>query len=174
MQLKSRYLYEARPAMMQYGRLFLAGDAAHIVPPTGAKGLNTAAGDVHYLFRALMQHYADGDDHGLETYSETALKRVWKTQRFSWWMTNLLHRFPDQSAFDLQVQRAELSYLEDSEAARRTLAHLMLHFASVKVSELALEVADLVLEPAAQHECIMYDADILKNDLRPKNAPPCF
>ncbi|MEL6647074.1 MAG: 4-hydroxybenzoate 3-monooxygenase [Pseudomonadota bacterium] len=107
---------------MQYGRLFLAGDAAHIVPPTGAKGLNTAAGDVHYLFRALMQHYADGDDQGLERYSETALKRVWKTQRFSWWMTNLLHRFPDQSDFDLQVQRAELANLKDSEAAQRALA----------------------------------------------------
>ncbi|MEO0751195.1 MAG: 4-hydroxybenzoate 3-monooxygenase [Pseudomonadota bacterium] len=107
---------------MQYGRLYLAGDAAHIVPPTGAKGLNTAAGDVHYLSRALTRHYADGDDHGLENYSDTALKRVWKTQRFSWWMTNLLHRFPEQSQFDLSMQRAELAYLEDSEAARRNLA----------------------------------------------------
>lgn len=107
---------------MQYGRLFLCGDAAHIVPPTGAKGLNTAAGDVHYLFRALIQHYADGDDRGLETYSQTALTRVWKTQRFSWWMTNLLHRFPDQSEFDLRMQRAELAYLETSEAAQRNLA----------------------------------------------------
>lgn len=107
---------------MQYGRLFLCGDAAHIVPPTGAKGLNTAAGDVHYLYHAMMQHYRDSDDHGLETYSQTALARVWKTQRFSWWMTKLLHRFPDQSEFDLQMQRAELAYLEDSEVARRNLA----------------------------------------------------
>ncbi len=107
---------------MQWGRLFLCGDAAHIVPPTGAKGLNTAAGDVHYLFRALMRHYADGDSEGLARYSETALARVWKTQRFSWWMTNLLHRFPDQSDFDLSMQTAELRYLESSEAARRTLA----------------------------------------------------
>ncbi|MEM9846230.1 MAG: 4-hydroxybenzoate 3-monooxygenase [Pseudomonadota bacterium] len=107
---------------MQYGRLFLCGDAAHIVPPTGAKGLNTAAGDVSYLYRALMQFYSDGDTHGLETYSQIALQRVWKTQRFSWWMTNLLHRFPEQSEFDLRMQRAELAYLETSETARRNLA----------------------------------------------------
>ena len=102
--------------------MFLCGDAAHIVPPTGAKGLNTAAGDVSYLYRALMQFYSDSDAHGLETYSQIALQRVWKTQRFSWWMTNLLHRFPEQSEFDLRMQRAELAYLETSEAARRNLA----------------------------------------------------
>ena len=82
---------------MQYGRLFLCGDAAHIVPPTGAKGLNTAAGDVNYLYRALMRFYSDGDTHGLETYSQIALQRVWNTQLFCWCLTNLLHRFPEQS-----------------------------------------------------------------------------
>ncbi len=107
---------------MQWGRLFLCGDAAHIVPPTGAKGLNTAAGDVHYLYHALLRHYHDKDGDGLITYSQTALQRVWKTQRFSWWMTNLLHRFPDQSPFDIRVQQAELAYLEHSEAAQRNLA----------------------------------------------------
>jgi p-hydroxybenzoate 3-monooxygenase len=107
---------------MQWGRLYLCGDAAHIVPPTGAKGLNTAAGDVHYLYQALVQHYQDGDAHGLDTYSQVALDRVWKTQRFSWWMTKLLHRFPDQSDFDLEMQRAELAYLATSQSAQRTLA----------------------------------------------------
>ena len=82
---------------MRFGNLFLAGDAAHIVPPTGAKGLNLAASDVHYLWRALIEHYADRSDAGLEHYSERALARVWKAERFSWWMTMMLHRFPEQS-----------------------------------------------------------------------------
>lgn len=107
---------------MQHGRLFLCGDAAHIVPPTGAKGLNSAAADVHYLFEALAAAYADGTTEGLDRYSQTALARVWKTQRFSWWMTALLHRFPDQSAFDLRMQRAELAALADSDAAQSALA----------------------------------------------------
>jgi len=107
---------------MRWGRLFLAGDAAHIVPPTGAKGLNTAASDVNYLSRALVQHYQDGDDSGLDGYSETALRRIWKTERFSWWMTNLLHRFPEQSEFDLRMRRAELQFLTESAAAQRALA----------------------------------------------------
>ncbi|MCR9114599.1 MAG: 4-hydroxybenzoate 3-monooxygenase [Rhodobacteraceae bacterium] len=109
-------------APMRWGRLFLCGDAAHIVPPTGAKGLNTAASDVHYLYRALVRHYHDRDDDGLERYSDTALARIWKTQRFSWWMTNLLHRFPDQSGFDLHVQQAELAVLSENEAAQTALA----------------------------------------------------
>src|SRR6056297_3226501 len=109
-------------APMRWGRLFLCGDAAHIVPPTGAKGLNTAASDVHYLYRALVQHYHDRDDDGLVRYSDTALARIWKTQRFSWWMTNLLHRFPDQSGFDLHVQQAELAVLSENEAAQTALA----------------------------------------------------
>ncbi|GAB4292961.1 MAG: 4-hydroxybenzoate 3-monooxygenase [Roseovarius sp.] len=109
-------------APMQWGQLFLCGDAAHIVPPTGAKGLNTAASDVNYLYRALARHYRDGDDGGLGTYSDTALRRVWRSERFSWWMTNLLHRFPEQSPFDLQLREAEFGLLEDSEAARRVLA----------------------------------------------------
>ena len=107
---------------MRWGRLFLCGDAAHIVPPTGAKGLNTAASDVHYLSRALVPHYNEGDSAGLGGYSATALARIWKTQRFSWWMTSLLHRFPEQSDFDLRVQQAELAFLEQNEAAQKALA----------------------------------------------------
>jgi p-hydroxybenzoate 3-monooxygenase len=107
---------------MRWGRLFLAGDAAHIVPPTGAKGLNTAASDIHYLFNAFDQHYNGGDSEGLDLYSEKALARIWKTQRFSWWMTTQLHRFPDQSAFDLRMQQAELAFLRDNEAAQKALA----------------------------------------------------
>ncbi|WP_422026736.1 4-hydroxybenzoate 3-monooxygenase [Roseovarius sp.] len=107
---------------MRWGRLFLCGDAAHIVPPTGAKGLNTAASDVHYLYHGMVAHYRDGESEGLDRYSETALKRIWKTQRFSWSMTNLLHRFPEQSEFDLHVQAAELAFLAENEAAQRALA----------------------------------------------------
>lgn len=107
---------------MRWGRLFLAGDAAHIVPPTGAKGLNTAASDIHYLFEGLVQFYRDGDPEGIDRYSEKALARVWKTQRFSWSMTTMLHRFPDQTEFDLKIQAAELAFLRDNEAAQRALA----------------------------------------------------
>jgi p-hydroxybenzoate 3-monooxygenase len=107
---------------MRYRRLFLAGDAAHIVPPTGAKGLNLAASDVYYLSRALITHYKERRDDLLDAYSETALRRVWKAERFSWWMTTLLHRFPDASAFDRRVQEAELDYVTGSVAARTALA----------------------------------------------------
>jgi p-hydroxybenzoate 3-monooxygenase len=107
---------------MRFGRLFLAGDAAHIVPPTGARGLNTAASDVHYLYHGLVDHYAKGDDSGLETYSQSALARVWKAQRFSWWMTMLLHRFPEHSPFDRHLQQSELAYLFSSEKALASLA----------------------------------------------------
>ena len=107
---------------MRYQRLFLAGDAAHIVPPTGAKGLNLAASDVYYLSRALVAHYKDGRDDLLDAYSDTALRRVWKAERFSWWMTTLLHRFPDASAFDRRMQEAELDYVTGSLAARTALA----------------------------------------------------
>jgi p-hydroxybenzoate 3-monooxygenase len=106
---------------MRWGRLFLAGDAAHIVPPTGAKGLNLAASDVHYLSEALIAHYRDGTDTGLESYSARALARVWKAERFSWWMTSLLHRF-DTDAFGQRIQRAELEYLFSSKAAMTALA----------------------------------------------------
>ncbi len=106
---------------MRWGRLFLVGDAAHIVPPTGAKGLNLAFSDVHYLRDGLVRHY-QGDDEGIETYSERALARVWKSERFSWSMTTLLHRFPDQSTFDLRMQDSELAYLESSRAAQTALA----------------------------------------------------
>ena len=107
---------------MRWGRLFLCGDAAHIVPPTGAKGLNLAASDVYYLWRALRQYYHDGDDQGIEDYSAMALSRVWKAERFSWMMTKLLHRFPQQAPFDLRMQQAELEYLESSLAAQTSLA----------------------------------------------------
>ncbi len=107
---------------MRFGRLFLAGDAAHIVPPTGAKGLNLAASDVHYLFEALVEHYRGKSDAGLDAYSARALQRVWKAVRFSWWMTTMLHRFPDTSAFDQKVQEAELDYLTHSPAAATVLA----------------------------------------------------
>ncbi len=106
---------------MHFGRLFLAGDAAHIVPPTGAKGLNLAASDVQYLSRALVEHYRDKSDAGLQHYSEKALARVWKAERFSWWMTMLLHRFPD-SGFEQKMQLAELDYIFRSKAAATAFA----------------------------------------------------
>ncbi|MCU0908482.1 MAG: 4-hydroxybenzoate 3-monooxygenase [Rhodobacteraceae bacterium] len=107
---------------MRWGRLYLVGDAAHIVPPTGAKGLNLAIGDVHYLSGALIRHYHDHDDQGLDGYSDTALARVWKAERFSWSLTTLLHRFPGQSAFDQRMQDSELAWLESSVAAQTALA----------------------------------------------------
>jgi p-hydroxybenzoate 3-monooxygenase len=107
---------------MRFGRLFLAGDAAHIVPPTGAKGLNLAASDVKYLSSALIEHYRERSDAGIESYSQRALARVWRAERFSWWLTTLMHRFPDTEGFGQKVQEAELEYLVHSEAASRTLA----------------------------------------------------
>ena len=107
---------------MQYGRLFLAGDAAHIVPPTGARGLNSAASDIYYLYHALIAHYEKGDNSGLEGYSKKALARIWKAQRFSWWMTMLLHRFPDRLPYDDELQQTEMDYLFSSETALRLLA----------------------------------------------------
>jgi p-hydroxybenzoate 3-monooxygenase len=107
---------------MQYGRLFLAGDSAHIVPPTGAKGLNLAVADVRVLARAIKAFYATGARYLLDSYSETCLRRVWKVQRFSWWMTSMLHRFPDESPFDHRRRLAELDYVTSSRAASQTLA----------------------------------------------------
>ncbi|KWV48579.1 4-hydroxybenzoate 3-monooxygenase [Bradyrhizobium macuxiense] len=107
---------------MQHGRLFLAGDAAHSVPPTGAKGLNLAAADVHVLARALSSHYATGSTDPLGDYSRTALRRVWRAQHFSWWMTSMLHRFHDGSEFDLRRQLAELDLVTTSRAAATTIA----------------------------------------------------
>jgi p-hydroxybenzoate 3-monooxygenase len=107
---------------MRFGRLFLAGDAAHIVPPTGAKGLNLAASDVHYLSETLRDFYADRSAHALDTYSSRALARVWKAERFSWWMTSILHRFPGTDAFSERIQRTELDYLVSSKAATTALA----------------------------------------------------
>ena len=107
---------------MRWGNLFLAGDAAHIVPPTGARGLNSAASDIYYLYHALLAHYQQGDDSGLDGYSAKALARVWKAQRFSWWMTTLLHTFPDSLEYDQRLQRTELEYLFSSDAAQRSLA----------------------------------------------------
>ena len=107
---------------MRFGRLFLAGDAAHIVPPTGAKGLNLAASDVRYLFDALREHYADKSDAGLDAYSGRALARVWKAERFSWWMTTMLHSFAEDDAFGRRIHDAELDYTLSSVAARTALA----------------------------------------------------
>ncbi|MGE0853568.1 MAG: 4-hydroxybenzoate 3-monooxygenase [Hyphomicrobiaceae bacterium] len=107
---------------MRHGRLFLAGDAAHIVPPTGAKGLNLAAADVRFLAEALIAHYKSARSDLLEGYSARCLQRVWKAQRFSWWMTGLTHRFPEASPFERRAQMAELAYLASSRAAQTTLA----------------------------------------------------
>jgi p-hydroxybenzoate 3-monooxygenase len=106
---------------MRYGRLFLAGDAAHIVPPTGAKGLNLAVSDVYYLSRAFIDFYVDKSTRYLDSYSAMALRRVWGAARFSWWLSMLLHRFPDQTEFDRRTQEAELDYLASSEAAQRSV-----------------------------------------------------
>ncbi|WP_177336937.1 4-hydroxybenzoate 3-monooxygenase [Pseudomonas sp. Leaf48] len=107
---------------MQYGRLFLVGDAAHIVPPTGAKGLNLAASDVSTLFNILLKVYREDRLDLLEKYSEICLRRVWKAERFSWWMTSMLHRFDDQDAFDQRIVESELEYFIGSEAGRKTIA----------------------------------------------------
>jgi p-hydroxybenzoate 3-monooxygenase len=106
---------------LRFGRLFLAGDAAHIVPPTGAKGLNLAVSDVFYLFESLREFYADRSERALDEYSARCLRRVWQAERFSWWMTRLLHRFPGD-AFAQRMQQTELEYLFQSEAAQRSLA----------------------------------------------------
>ena len=107
---------------MRFGRLFLAGDAAHIVPPTGAKGLNLAASDVRYLSHALIEHYAERKSAGIDAYSTTCLARVWKAERFSWWFTSLMHRVPDTGAIGQKLQQAELDYLVRSRAASTALA----------------------------------------------------
>jgi p-hydroxybenzoate 3-monooxygenase len=107
---------------MQYGKLFLAGDSAHIVPPTGAKGLNLAAADVRLLARAFTSFYKSGDTTHLEQYSEICLRRVWKVQRFSWWMTSMLHRFDGDNPFDQRRQLAELDYVTSSRVGAQSLA----------------------------------------------------
>ena len=112
--------YVAEP--MRYGNLFLAGDAAHIVPPTGARGLNTAGSDIFYLYTGLVDFYKNNDARGLEQYSEKALARVWKAQRFSWWMTTMLHTFPDTPDYDQKLKEIDMSYLFSSDAALSSLA----------------------------------------------------
>ncbi len=107
---------------MRFGRMFLAGDAAHIVPPTGAKGLNLAASDVKYLSSAFIDHYIEKSNAGIDNYSKQALARVWRAERFSWWLTSLMHQFPDTAGFGQKVQEAELDYLVNSEALSRSLA----------------------------------------------------
>jgi p-hydroxybenzoate 3-monooxygenase len=107
---------------MRWGRLFLCGDAAHIVPPTGAKGLNTAASDVHYLYNGLRDYYETGSTEGIDSYSEKALKRIWKAERFSWWFSSMMHRYPDQSEFDLKMQVADLEFLRSNKAAQKAMA----------------------------------------------------
>jgi p-hydroxybenzoate 3-monooxygenase len=107
---------------MRFGRMFLAGDAAHIVPPTGAKGLNLAASDVGYLHQAMTEYYQQGSHEGIERYSERCLRRIWNAERFSWWMTSLMHNFPEGGGFDAKVQAAELGYIVRSRAAATALA----------------------------------------------------
>jgi p-hydroxybenzoate 3-monooxygenase len=107
---------------MRFGRMFLAGDAAHKVPPTGAKGLNLAASDVHYLSGALREYYDEKSSAGIDGYSAKALARVWKAVRFSWWMTSMLHKFPDEGEFAARIQLAELNYLVNSKAASASLS----------------------------------------------------
>ena len=107
---------------MRWGRLFLCGDAAHIVPPTGAKGLNTAASDVQYLWTALCDYYETGSTDGIDAYSGKALARIWKAERFSWWFSSIMHRYPDQSEFDLKMQIAELDFLQSNKAAQQAMA----------------------------------------------------
>ncbi|MDF7776138.1 4-hydroxybenzoate 3-monooxygenase [Sphingomonas sp. AOB5] len=112
------YVFET----MRHGRLFLAGDSAHIVPPTGAKGLNLAASDVAYLSDALIAHYRGGDESGLAAYEKKALARIWKAERFSWYLTKLMHRFPEDGAFEHRMQFAELDYVASSEAMQTVIA----------------------------------------------------
>lgn len=112
------YVFET----MRYGRLFLAGDSAHIVPPTGAKGLNLAASDVAYLSQAMIAHYRRGDDSGLDGYQAKALARIWKAERFSWFLTKLMHRFPEDGPFEHRMQSAELAYLASSTAMQTAVA----------------------------------------------------
>ena len=112
--------YVAEP--MRSGRLFLAGDAAHIVPPTGAKGLNLALSDVYYLSNALSEYFRNGSWDLLTAYSDTALNRVWHAVRFSWWLTTILHKFPDQGEFGQRIQELELDYLAASESAMAATA----------------------------------------------------
>ncbi|WP_210485838.1 4-hydroxybenzoate 3-monooxygenase [Microvirga antarctica] len=107
---------------MRFGRLFLAGDAAHIVPPTGAKGLNLAASDVRYLAEGLIEFYGEGSEAGVNAYSSRALARVWKAERFSWWMTSILHTLPNTDSFGRRIQRSEFDYLVGSRAAAQSLA----------------------------------------------------
>ncbi len=118
---------------MQCGRLFLAGDAAHIVPPTGAKGLNLAVTDVQVLAKAITEYYNSGSMAALDRYSAVCLQRVWKVQRFSWWMTSMLHKFPDRNRFDQRRQLAELEYLAGSRAASQSLAE---NYVGLPVEEL--------------------------------------
>jgi p-hydroxybenzoate 3-monooxygenase len=107
---------------MRFGRLFLAGDAAHIVPPTGAKGLNLAASDVKYLSSAFIDYFKEHSSAGIDHYSQLALARIWRAERFSWWLTSLMHRFPDSAGFGQKMQEAELDYLVNSQALSASLA----------------------------------------------------
>ena len=107
---------------LRFGRMFLAGDAGHIVPPTGAKGLNLAATDVKYLSNAFIEYYQDKTEAGIDNYSELCLKRIWRGERFSWWFTQLMHRFPEDGPIAAKFKEAELDYLLNSEAGSLTIA----------------------------------------------------
>mgnify|MGYP003337303689 CR=1 FL=1 len=120
--VRRRGVHQRVAATYRQGPCFLAGDAAHIVPPTGAKGLNLAASDVKYLSSALIEHYTEHSDLGIDHYSPKALARIWRAERFSWWLTSLMHRFPDTGAFGQKMQEAELAYLVHSPALSTSLA----------------------------------------------------
>ena len=133
---------------MRFGRLFLAGDAAHIVPPTGAKGLNLAASDVGFLFEALAGHYREASNLGIEHYSQRCLQRVWRAERFSWWFTSLMHRFPDTGEFGQRMQEAELSYLVESQAASTSLAENYVGLPMQSAQRLAGSASTTVADPS--------------------------
>ena len=137
---------------MRFGRLFLAGDAAHIVPPTGAKGLNLAASDVRYLSRALIEHYQHGSNAGIDQYSQRCLDRVWKAERFSWWFTSLMHKFPETGAIGQKLQQAELKYLVSSRARidddGRELRRVAVRVRALSVIQHQVEIPGLQPEDA--------------------------
>ena len=144
--------------------MFLAGDASHIVPPTGAKGLNLAASDVHYLSHAFREYYDEKSSAGIDGYSAKALARVWKAVRFSWWMTSMLHKFPDQGEFGARIQIAELDYLVSSKAASTSLSenYVGLPFRSVVIGARLTSRSER--RSGARHACTLHETAIACDD----------